>query len=828
MSTLAPERVTEVETGAGESAEFLLSKRNILCSSILALCALLIALFHNFSVEHPPVTMVYDSGHYLKVTQTIAQFLIESLRGHMHSKMLTTPEFIWDVKLDGPILPTFFAALFTLLGKVPQLHDVKLFIVVQCIFHALDVFLIWMLGFRLSANRLAASIGACSYMLYPAALLQTERFLTEPFATLLLLLFALTITNRNFTFKQAVISGALAALVFMLKSALVIAIALAVILKLFIVRPRGKFVLGSLLGLVLTVAPWAVYSYLHVGRVLFTADREVSVNFALGFDRECEGVPAILRGPFCRMVFDLDAPVQSASGLFVSHPLEYIGFFFHKATKLICLPWNDFNDSVFGVGTDVQRILHLFFAFAAILGVVSFLANYKNVSSDRADAGTICLALILGHFAYTLVQPMPRYMITSTPLLAVFIGLAVAWALKNGFKRSLPALAIASCLTGLVLGVYYGCRFETSEKTVVLNSGQSLLRNIDLSRLNVPVSLDAALLLVDGSNLSADTRVVVNGTELPDRLLPIYEFDPTFYSGTARDSLMTIALRSMYPSYYSLRQWNAIYVPRALIKTANNTFALTQKHGQISVYADPLGTRRLPTLELISVEKIFDDPVRADGRFLDPVVCANTVNAEKFVLQEQDGTVRNLDCSVRMKLLFGEQIRDAQANKYRYVEPGDRPAVVGRAVDPSDVKLIADAKLGCSRANRQFLFNMNSSAGSYLVKISGQAKRLGGGSSVSLKALVTARNGRLQSFAQTPTRLDLTNDWQYFDVEGIVPSYSMHGARRVDVEFYPKDSNLLDAYGLKRGCCDAIFRDVKVTITPVYIPACTFDRRVIM
>jgi hypothetical protein len=286
-------------------------------------------------------------------------------------------------------------------------------------------------------------------------------------------------------------------------------------------------------------------------------------------------------------------------------------------------------------------------------------------------------------------------------------------------------------------------------------------------------------------------------------------------------------MRSLYPSYFSLRQWSAVYLPRSLLLAGNNQFAISQKHGSIRVYADQPGARRIPTLELVSLEKIFNDPVRADGRFLDPVLCANTKNAEKFVLQNGDGSTREITEGVRIKLVFADRVKDPKVTKYRFLTPGKRAPFESTIAQSRDVRLPADPDVRERQGEKKFRFGNSPRAGSYLVKISGQAKRFGGGRSTCLRTFATDSRGN-ERIASMPARLDLADDWQYFNVEGFVRTNDLTAIRSITIHFYPKDWNIVDAYGLKRDCCDAGFRDLKVTITPAYIPACNFDRRVIM
>ena len=182
---------------------------------------------------------------------------------------------------------------------------------------------------------------------------------------------------------------------------------------------------------------------------------------------------------------------------------------------------------------------------------------------------------------------------------------------------------------------------------------------------------------------------------------------------------------------------------------------------------------------------------------------------------------------IGMKLVFADRVKDPKMTKDYFVAPGKRAPFESTTAQSREVRLPADLDVRARQSERKFKFGNSPKAGAYLVKISGQAKRFGGGKSTCLRTFATDSRG-YERIASMPSRLDLADDWQYFNVEGYVRTNDLTSIRTITIHFYPKDWNLVEAYGLKRDCCDAAFRDLKVTITPSYIPACTFDRRVIM
>jgi hypothetical protein len=807
-----------------------MSRKDLLIALALFISAMLLSVVHNFASEHFPVTFLFDSTHYLQVMLPVVSFEQALLHGHFQPELLCDKTFLDGIRLDGPILVNVFAPFFLFAKHAPTHHFAKYFILIECLFHGLAVALIFLLSNKIAQNRGVALLAAALWMFYPPALLESERFLTEPLAVPLVLAFACLIVEEKPDVMRLLVLGALTVVIFMLKGALAVALLMALLVRLAIYySDRKKFLLCVFTGFILALSPWALFTKATMGTMLLGADREPGLNLGLGFDRETGGVPVIIRGPFCEQVFDLENPLASAAGLYKADQIGYLRFFAEKAFKLFIFPWNDFKESVFGLHSGFQFIYHLMLLGAAISGIVCCLVFRRKLLGSQWSAGLILLTLVAGHLVYAIVQPNPRYMMTCVPLLAIFAAIALLKTkVLSQFQYVLGA-AISVSLLFVPFGLYYAQSFEYAARVFPLSAHESITRQIILDGEHVPKDLDTVMLLVDGSGITSDTKVVVNGEHLNDSLLPIYEFDTRFYSRIAKDCLMTCARYSFKPNYGSYQVWRAAVIPRSLLKEGENQFTLSQIDGRCMILGDPIGERSLPSLLLFSLERMFMNPLSADGRPKDPVQCAKSFGHEKFVFRNRDNIPRTLDASLRIKLLFTtlQDLKDPEEKKLRSVTLRPRGELDAHPEVAGEVLLDQSDLAGDDERKRKFLLPTNPPSGRYYVSVRGQVKRLGGGNKVAINCLVTDAIGYWRH-AEMPAHISIADDWQDFVADGLLRTWDMKELKTVDAQLYPRDWNALQFYGLKKGCVKAQLRNFKVTISPCYTPDCDFDKHIIL
>ena len=815
-----------------------MTRADVIAVLSFAVAAISVSLLHNFTTEHFPVTLLFDSLHYLQVLQPLVQFEHGLLHGQLHWNLLTTKQFLDGIRLDGPVLVSVFAPLFLITGHHPTEHFAKYFVVFECLFQGLTVAIIWLTAKRLANNSWLAALAATFWTLYPPAILATERLLTEPLALCLVTSFAFLLIQKKAKFTTSftigLLQGILCALIFMLKSALSPALILAIVVRFVTFEPpfnRKSVLLAIAAGIILTLTPWAVFTKVTTGKMLLTSDREPGLNLGLGFDRETGGTPVIIRGPFCEQVFDLDYPLQSAAALYKADPIGYLSFFAGKAFKLVIFPWNDFKDTVFGLDAGKQFFYHLMLLGMGIFGLGSFLYRPRSILDSNWNQGAVLLALMIGHIAYCLVQPNPRYMITSMPIVAIFaaVGLVRSRELLLIPAKYCVGVSIVCGLFFVAGGYRYAQSFDYAESTFQLRSGESITRQIELNAASVSSELDTALLLVDGDNISSNTQLIVNGEHLADHLLPIYELDTRFYSHAAKDCLMTVARYSFKPNYGAYRVWRVAVVPRSLLKDGKNQFSLSQIEGKCTIYGDKVGERTLPSLLLVSLERMGMNPLSLDGRPKDPVKCANVNGHEKFVFRNKDNISRQLDSSLRIKLLFTKQFMPAEADerRLRSVTLGQRAQIEATPAQLGEFTLDTEHLDATENLKRQFVVPPNPASGRYYVTVRGQGKHLSGENEVAINCRFTDSSGK-RRHAEMASHIAMADEWQDFVDEGLLRTWDMKELKDVETELYPKDWNALQFYGLQHRTSKSRLRNLGLFISPCYTPDCDFDKHIIL
>ena len=804
-------------------------RKDLLIAFALFILATLISALHNFGSEHFPVTLLFDSSHYLQVILPVIGFESALLHGHFQPELLTDKTFLEGIRLDGPILVNVFAPLLLFAKHTATAHMAKYFIVIECFFHGLSVALVFFLTQRISKSRLAAVLASMLWMFYPPAILQSERLLTEPLAEPLVLLFALLVTDQKSRWFKLVALGVVAVVVFMLKSALAVALFLSLLARLILFSGRKKFLLCFIAGAIVALTPWALFSKATMGTMLLGADREPGLNMGLGLDRETGGVPVIIRGPWCEQVFDLDSPLASAAGLYKADQIGYLRFFAEKAFKLFIFPWNDFKDSVFGFDAPYQFVYHLILLGTAIVGIFCCVIYRARLLDDQWTSCVILLMLVGGHFVYAIVQPNPRYMMTCVPLYAIFASIALIKSKAVLPQRYSLAANAVICSVFIFGGFYFAQNFDYGEQAFPLTAHESVSRQVSLDSNHVPKHLDTVLLLVDGSGITSDTKVVVNGEHLNDCLLPVYEFDTRMYSRFAKDCLMTCARFSFKPNYGAYRVWRAAVIPRGLLKEGENQFTLSQVDGKCVIYGDAQGERHLPSLQLFSLERMFMNPLSLDGRPKDPVQCAKSFGHEKFIFRNRDNLPRTLNSSLRIKLLFTtlQDIKDPEEKKLRSVTLKPRGELDALPQVKGEVHLDEHDLAGDDERKRRFSLPANPASGRYYVTVRGQAKRLSGGSQFALNCLLHDSIGYWRH-AEMPAHVSISDEWQDFVCDGLLRTWDMRELKTLDAQLYPKDWNALQFYGLRHGSTRALLRNFKVTISPCYTPDCDFDKHIIL
>lgn len=443
-----------------------------------------IACYHNFFTLHTRATFYGDSRHYLETCGQLAAVMRSNLDGALTATGATTGTLASNLMLDGPILTLPPAIFFAIAGKIPTPLDWPWFTAAGCITHGINALLTCLLARTLTGSNKWALLAGLVWALYPAAIVSSERYLTEPSATSLLLVLVLigskliAADNRigsasecnkkeaNGTIQiasnssrpllsLALVFGIVTGLLLLLKPALLPAAVAISGLLVFCLRTwnRRAATTGSLLAAtMLVLLQWGLCTKAMTGVMHLTPQRVPSYNLAMGCNVKVDGWGAF-PVPQSTEALSAKATVSLPGALIETtrnHPGEITNLFLRKLSRLWFYPWNDFRISVFGISAPLQEWWHSALVALSIAGLV---AVASGTARRRGAVGTFvgfaCVLAALGHLVYIPFETIARYGHSAIPYLVI---LAV-YGLLNIRTASQRVALLAVAVIALTLAV---------------------------------------------------------------------------------------------------------------------------------------------------------------------------------------------------------------------------------------------------------------------------------------------------------------------------------------------------------------------------------------
>lgn len=444
---------------------------------IIALCVVVavFACIMQNSLHPTGTTLVFDSGHYMGTVQLLCQ-TIQAQFGGTPLPVSDSHKLNDYLLLDGPLVPLVGTFVFTLLGKIPQASDWRIFIYIETFFQALATASITSLAFNLGngkqAKYLALGTGL-AWALYPAAILSTNSFLGELPATALLLLAmrlmvqtlklkasAITSTKANIL---ALISGLLLTVVFMSKPALVLSLALLV--TLWIAALIGPFflpqgsekgspkcksktitVLSFALGAALAATPWLLFTHETSGHWRASAYRLPIYNITRGMSCDSDGWGTVPLDPTMQSYGEGISPIICMASIFKEKPWQSVNLALRKPERLWLLPWNDFHHKCLGLGLGLQFFIHQLLLTLATIGLILLPLRLPKRHSIANFIATAAPLIILGHAAYIPFETCSRYGFSGMPMVFLLAAMAAEFIVTSGREQSKTSLLIGLCL----------------------------------------------------------------------------------------------------------------------------------------------------------------------------------------------------------------------------------------------------------------------------------------------------------------------------------------------------------------------------------------------
>lgn len=454
---------------------------------------LAIAVFscHQAFFNTPNLSLIFDSQGYLAVGNACQklfswEFLsaVFSYAGSGFSEAARLQALnklggAFDLAFSGPIVPFFLAVVYNILGKEATTQNWLVGANAFLVISALLVPLIW-----LSARQFwgpgQARLAAIIALTYPPLAINSWRILgdvtTCVAAALLIVLLAKLIMNRSFgiaAFLWGLCTGITIVLLMLGKTPLMplpwILLAeifcLAIILKVHSVF-NIQYLVGILLGCALALGPWMLIKQIITGQPSIIVDRGGSYNLWVGCSLPADGWDVLpsryVTHPkeFTKTANEVRSEILNA---FRDKPLSFIDLMARKPSRLMCAPWNDFQNSFFCISWVVQKWWQEVILLLAAAGALISL----RVAVVRRDFKEIAPVIILSTFVlyflvYAPVISMSRYFYPAIPALLLLASQGMFWLLSHLRKPAFQMLLLVTFVLPVV--------FMLLDPSVVVNS----------------------------------------------------------------------------------------------------------------------------------------------------------------------------------------------------------------------------------------------------------------------------------------------------------------------------------------------------------------------
>ena len=805
----------------GKTSNFINSQ--LLDCLIVFTGAALFALVFHFTQEPPRRTLCFDARQYLFDTERMATFLLQLFKGKLDTAPLTSPDFLASILADGPMFPLFHGVVFALLGHSPQITDWRVIQSVQSIMHGCSAAMICLLSARLTHKRWLAVAAGLTWGIYPAAVFWSGIFYTETTVIFFALIMACGLTAPRLL-RNDCIGGLAAGSLFLLKPALVPAVALALLSRL----KDWKHLSLIVCFMVLPIIPWAAYTKVMTGHASFTAQRFPSFNLAMGADTEVGACmvapPSMLTSMFATEKDPLAFPLSQ----WTYHFGDCAKMAVEKISILFANQSNDFRESYFRIPPLYQNGLHwliVCFGFAGFLSLIAAgRARFNQISYEGKQVVWMCSAVLASHFAYILFTPSARYGFTSTPFLLVmgtFFLNSAASALSNraGYLRTslVPFVASACLLIAMVAVAHSAGPGATDELLCELKPGDSAIKMLDLSKSRKPVRDHYAILMVDGDGDIESAVVELNGKPLSSQLKHIRYFDSEIY----RQSFELLSLG--YPMGMELsdfRNWRAIEIdPSALNWNGKNTIKIIASYPTV-LYADKRANeRRMLSPSTYCVNILGNSCERTDPRIVSPILAAEA--SQISTVKSKSPSATQAAGSLRIKLGIGLKNGSEVSTPYlseTYSSPISHKAFDLYMQDVDGIKMNRRVIKAVQGTGAKFPFPEMKEATHLRITLRGELRsETRKGSAGIVVAVLPGAAAPSINLSSAPNSIPATSEWKSFEIVDTLPQSMLapDAERSLYVALYPGSWLDVCGYGADKSSPSVKLRNLSFEVTGV-------------
>ncbi|MBY0548907.1 MAG: hypothetical protein K2W95_16670 [Candidatus Obscuribacterales bacterium] len=813
-------------------------RSTIFVAGAVFLATLAVTLLFHWTATPPLRALCFDARQYFSNTQQVCEFLLSVYKGHPDTSLITGKAFAEAILSDGPVFPCFFGALFSLAGRSPVINDWHTLQFIQSLMHSLSAAMVCLLGVRLTGMPKLGLLSGLLWGLYPAAIFWSGVFYTETTVVFFVLLFLSLLSARSPKFLMSILCGVAAGAVILLKPALAPAAALSCLTR----WGSKRTILAMIVGAVLTIAPWAVYTKVTTGQARFTAYRNPSFNLAMGSDTEVDGCYVWPGTPLTTMFAADECSIAFPISQWQYHTNECLRMSLRKLTCIFGLLSNDLRQSFFGLPPVALNAVHQALIFFGYAGLLLFACGgFLKQDSWRRRIGISTFIFVAGHATYILFTPTARYGFTAVPMLCVFAAFAIACLMKKDLMpgvrgRIIAGVSLVSLFPLLLFGETLARQWEPHEVAHTVSVGQTLVKVLDLTAVTAPVNATSLFLIADGDDSLANAEISINGKVLSDKLVHLRKFNSKVYD-------RCWDLRSLgYPmgiSQDQFRQWKGLVLDASDIKWgAKNTITITGKTAPFVIYSDANPQSRQVLLpEFCSVNNVSNSADGLDPRICSPVLAA-AVPQHSTVHSSDSGSLTDLRDSLRVRLCAV-----VQNGPTVVAVPASAPDATHFIHDfgATDFDLFMQEKsIDGIRSNKHVIKSVQragavvelppAGVGSHVkVRVTGMIRSASAkpGKAGIVVALLPGRGTSSLTLAATPDYVKVEPQWTPFVIEDTVPVELLaQGKRSLYFALYPGAWLDICGYGTGKNSSDVQVKNIRADVSYESIPDMSHGRQI--
>lgn len=360
--------------------------------------------------------------------------------------------------MDGPIFPAYLAVVEFLAGvnvsdPVFGSHCYQLSIY-SSILDAVTCLVVYFAGLA-AFNRKVAFLAGLAYALYPPAIINTQHFYTEPFASFLLYLWLACVfylaCHPAFKYLVWFFTGLVAALTMLVKPifALIPPVVAVLLLVLRFYKSSHKFGKQEIIsmaiclsGLAAIFLPWLCLTQAITGKATMFVSRAPSYNIYAGNQVETDGWRV---WPAANIPGTTEQALSIVKESAIKQPLAFLAMELRKVARLWGGVWNEDQFAPLAININTQDLIHQMFLFLGFLGICLVVGGRKD-GGQTSIAGVCLLPIIFLHFVYCAFEPISRYTMTAMPAIILLGSFACVHFWQTGKKRQFIATLLYAFL----------------------------------------------------------------------------------------------------------------------------------------------------------------------------------------------------------------------------------------------------------------------------------------------------------------------------------------------------------------------------------------------